>query len=101
MDVMLKFTAWKPRMILPALGCAVLILATLMWHWQSRAASGTPSPASPAPTPVEVAAATHADVPVYLEGLGTVQGMTTMAALLGSLPLMLGHGTGSELRQPL
>ena len=24
-----------------------------------------------------------------------------MAALLGSLPLMLGRGTGSELRQPL
>jgi hydrophobe/amphiphile efflux-1 (HAE1) family protein len=27
--------------------------------------------------------------------------MTTMAAMLGALPLMLGHGTGSELRQPL
>jgi HAE1 family hydrophobic/amphiphilic exporter-1 len=27
--------------------------------------------------------------------------MTTMATLLGALPLMLGHGTGSELRQPL
>ena len=27
--------------------------------------------------------------------------MTTMAALLGALPLMLGDGTGSELRQPL
>jgi multidrug efflux pump subunit AcrB len=27
--------------------------------------------------------------------------MTTMAALLASLPLMLGHGTGSEIRQPL
>jgi HAE1 family hydrophobic/amphiphilic exporter-1 len=27
--------------------------------------------------------------------------MTTMAAILGALPLMLGHGTGSELRQPL
>src|SRR4029077_261297 len=27
--------------------------------------------------------------------------MTTMCALLGGLPLMLGHGTGSELRQPL
>jgi hydrophobe/amphiphile efflux-1 (HAE1) family protein len=27
--------------------------------------------------------------------------MTTMCALLGSLPLMLGTGTGSELRQPL
>ena len=27
--------------------------------------------------------------------------MTTMAALLAGVPLMLGHGTGSELRQPL
>ncbi|MBW8723535.1 MAG: efflux RND transporter permease subunit [Inquilinus limosus] len=27
--------------------------------------------------------------------------MTTMAALLGGLPLMLGSGTGAELRQPL
>ena len=27
--------------------------------------------------------------------------MTTMAAMLGALPLMLGTGTGSELRQPL
>jgi HAE1 family hydrophobic/amphiphilic exporter-1 len=27
--------------------------------------------------------------------------MTTMAALLSGVPLMLGHGTGSELRQPL
>ena len=75
---MLKFTAWKPRIILPALGSAVLILATLMWHWQSRAASGTPSPASPAPIPVEVAAASDGDVPVYLEGLGTVQAFNTV-----------------------
>jgi Cu/Ag efflux pump CusA len=27
--------------------------------------------------------------------------MTTMAALLGSVPLALGNGTGSELRKPL
>ena len=27
--------------------------------------------------------------------------MTTMAAILGGIPLMIGHGTGSELRQPL
>src|SRR5262249_48146397 len=27
--------------------------------------------------------------------------MTTMAALFGALPLMLGSGTGSELRHPL
>jgi HAE1 family hydrophobic/amphiphilic exporter-1 len=27
--------------------------------------------------------------------------MTTMAAMLGGIPLMLGTGTGSEVRQPL
>jgi HAE1 family hydrophobic/amphiphilic exporter-1 len=27
--------------------------------------------------------------------------MTTMCALLGGIPLMVGNGTGSELRQPL
>ena len=27
--------------------------------------------------------------------------MTTSAALLAGVPLMIGHGTGSELRQPL
>ena len=27
--------------------------------------------------------------------------MTTMAAMLGALPLLVGTGTGSELRQPL
>jgi multidrug efflux pump len=27
--------------------------------------------------------------------------MTTMAALFGALPLMLGSGTGAELRHPL
>ena len=27
--------------------------------------------------------------------------MTTMAALLGAVPLVIGHGAGSELRLPL
>jgi HAE1 family hydrophobic/amphiphilic exporter-1 len=27
--------------------------------------------------------------------------MTTMAAMLGAVPLMVGTGTGSEIRQPL
>ena len=27
--------------------------------------------------------------------------MTTLAALLGAVPLMLAHGSGAELRQPL
>ena len=76
---MFKFTSWKPRKILPALGCAVLILAAVMWHWQGRVAGGTPSSAaSPAPAPVDIAAASRADVPVYLEGLGTVQAFNTV-----------------------
>jgi multidrug efflux system membrane fusion protein len=76
---MFKFSAWKPRKILPALGCAVLILAAVMWHWQGRVAGGTPSSAaSPAPAPVDIAAASRADVPVYLEGLGTVQAFNTV-----------------------
>jgi len=27
--------------------------------------------------------------------------MTTLSAMLGALPLAIGHGTGAELRQPL
>ena len=33
---MFKFTAWKPRKILPALGCAVLILATVALYGRER-----------------------------------------------------------------
>jgi multidrug efflux system membrane fusion protein len=76
---MLNVAVRKPRTILPTLGCALLILATLVWHWQGRAASSaTSSPPSPAPVPVEIAAASSVDVPVYLEGLGTVQGFNTV-----------------------
>jgi hydrophobe/amphiphile efflux-1 (HAE1) family protein len=55
--------------------------------------------------------AIHAERTQHLEPLAAIRQacllrfrpimMTTMAALLGALPLMLGHGTGSELRQPL
>ena len=55
--------------------------------------------------------AIHAEREQHLEPLAAIRQacllrfrpimMTTMAALLGALPLMLGHGTGSELRQPL
>ncbi|HUA87799.1 MAG TPA: multidrug efflux RND transporter permease subunit [Steroidobacteraceae bacterium] len=55
--------------------------------------------------------AIHAERELHLEPLAAIRQacllrfrpimMTTMAALLGALPLMLGHGTGSELRQPL
>jgi HAE1 family hydrophobic/amphiphilic exporter-1 len=55
--------------------------------------------------------AIHAEREQHLEPLAAIRQacllrfrpimMTTMAAILGALPLMLGHGTGSELRQPL
>ncbi len=55
--------------------------------------------------------AIHAEREEHLEPLAAIRKacllrfrpimMTTMAAILGALPLMLGHGTGSELRQPL
>jgi multidrug efflux system membrane fusion protein len=76
---MLNFTLRKPRIILVTLGCALLILATFAWGWQDLAAStATSSPPYTAPVPVEIAAASTADVPVYLEGLGTVQAFNTV-----------------------
>jgi hydrophobic/amphiphilic exporter-1 (mainly G- bacteria), HAE1 family len=55
--------------------------------------------------------AIHAEREQHLDSLAAIRQacllrfrpimMTTMAALLGALPLMLGRGTGSELRQPL
>jgi hydrophobe/amphiphile efflux-1 (HAE1) family protein len=55
--------------------------------------------------------AIHAEREQHLEPLAAIRQacllrfrpimMTTMAAILGALPLMLGRGTGSELRQPL
>jgi multidrug efflux system membrane fusion protein len=75
---MLRLTARKPRTILLTLGC-ILVSAAVLWHWQSRAANSvTSSPPAPAPVPVEVASASPADVPVYLQGLGTVQAFNTV-----------------------
>jgi multidrug efflux system membrane fusion protein len=76
---MLDLAARKLRITVLTLGCVLLILATFAWYWQGHAVSGaTTSPASPAPVPVEIASASRADVPVYLEGLGTVQAFNTV-----------------------
>jgi multidrug efflux system membrane fusion protein len=64
----------KPRLILIAVVALVVLL--LAWHWLG------PKPAAAAKTPpaiaVDVATALRADVPVYLEGLGTVQAFYTV-----------------------
>lgn len=60
--------------------CAgVLVVALLAWRWipDSHAATAAAAKA-PQIVPVEVMPATHADVPVYLEGLGTVQAFYTV-----------------------
>jgi membrane fusion protein, multidrug efflux system len=64
----------RPRLILIAV--VALVVLMLAWHWLG------PKPAAAAKTPpaiaVDVATALRADVPVYLEGLGTVQAFYTV-----------------------
>jgi multidrug efflux system membrane fusion protein len=55
------------------------VVFALVWHF----AGSSPAPAmharAPAPIPVTVAHATAEDVPIYLDGLGTVQASNTIA----------------------
>jgi multidrug efflux system membrane fusion protein len=69
-----QLPAGKPRLILIAV--VVLVVLLLAWHWlvPKRAAAAQTPPA----IAVDVATAVRADVPVYLEGLGTVQAFYTV-----------------------
>jgi multidrug efflux system membrane fusion protein len=63
-----------PRLILIAVVALVVLL--LAWHWlRSKPAAASKTPPAIA---VDVAAVERADVPVYLEGLGTVQAFYTV-----------------------
>ena len=55
---------------------ALAVGAAIVWHL-ARPAARTAEP--PAPIPVTVTAAVRRDVPVYLDGLGTVQALNTIA----------------------
>lgn len=69
-----QLTTGKPRLILIAVIALVVVL--LAWHWLgSRPAAAAKTPPAIA---VDVATAGRADVPVYLEGLGTVQAFYTV-----------------------
>jgi multidrug efflux system membrane fusion protein len=64
----------KPRLIL--IGVVALVVLLLAWHWlRSRPAAAAKIPPAIA---VDVATVARADVPVYLEGLGTVQAFYTV-----------------------
>lgn len=65
----------EPRLL--AAGVALIVIAVLAWHWV--AAWLRPPPVKkPAPVAVDVALVQRADVPVSLEGLGTVQAFYTV-----------------------
>lgn len=64
-----------PRLL--AAGAALIVIAALAWH-SLGAWLKTPAAPKPAPVAVDVAAVERADVPVYLEGLGTVQAFYTV-----------------------
>jgi membrane fusion protein, multidrug efflux system len=73
---MTKFSTLPKRAILGCLALAVLLLITwrVLIHKPADAASRNAPPA----IAVDTAAASHADVPIYLEGLGTVQAFYTV-----------------------
>ncbi|HYL03989.1 MAG TPA: efflux RND transporter periplasmic adaptor subunit [Steroidobacteraceae bacterium] len=60
-------------------GAAALVVVLAAWHWLS-AALRAPPPRSPAAVAVDVATVERRDVPLYLEGLGTVQAFYTVTA---------------------
>ncbi|HKD54683.1 MAG TPA: efflux RND transporter periplasmic adaptor subunit [Steroidobacteraceae bacterium] len=57
-------------------GGAVVIVAFAAWYWLLRKPPAPPK--RPTAIPVDVATVQRADVPVYLEGLGTVQAFYTV-----------------------
>jgi membrane fusion protein, multidrug efflux system len=73
---MTKFSTLQKRTLLGGLALAVLLLIAwrVLIHKPADAASRNPPPA----IAVDTAAVGHTDVPIYLEGLGTVQAFYTV-----------------------
>jgi len=74
----MKMTAQVPRTMprIAMVGGAVVIVAFAAWYWLLRKPPAPPK--RPTAIPVDVATVQRADVPVYLEGLGTVQAFYTV-----------------------
>src|ERR1700733_4788213 len=73
---MAKFSTLQKRALLGSFALAVLLLITwrVIIHKPADAASRNATPA----IAVDPAAASHSDVPIYLQGLGTVQAFYTV-----------------------
>ncbi|MGH8266733.1 MAG: efflux RND transporter periplasmic adaptor subunit [Steroidobacteraceae bacterium] len=68
----------KPRMLVG--GAVVLALVLIAWYSLAAVLRTTAKPKAPAAIAVDVASVERRDVPVYLEGLGTVQAFYTVTA---------------------
>jgi membrane fusion protein, multidrug efflux system len=74
---MTTFSTLQKRAVLGGLALAVLLLIT--WRVIVRKPADAASRNSPAAVAVDTAPASHADVPIYLVGLGTVQAFYTVS----------------------
>jgi membrane fusion protein, multidrug efflux system len=72
-----RFSWRNPRVTIPAIA-ALAILLVFGWRWRNGSAQPAATPVTPPGIPAEIAVAARADVPVYLEGLGTVQAYFTV-----------------------
>jgi membrane fusion protein, multidrug efflux system len=64
----------QPRLL--AIGAALLVVLLAAWAWSGRKPAAIAK--QPPAIPVDVATAQRADVPIYLEGLATVQAFYTV-----------------------
>jgi membrane fusion protein, multidrug efflux system len=95
---MTQFSTFQKRALLGGLALALLVTAwrTLIYKPADAAAR-----AAPPPIAVDTAAANHTDVPIYLQGLGTVQAfytVTVTARVDGELQ-KIGFTEGQEVRK--
>ncbi len=59
-------------------GIAIAFVLLIAWRWHTNRASATDAPSAHPAIRVETATATRMNVPIYLEGLGTVQAFYTV-----------------------
>jgi membrane fusion protein, multidrug efflux system len=71
-------TAKTSRTRLVMVGIAIAFVFLIAWRWHTNRASAADAPTAKPAIRVETATATRMNVPIYLEGLGTVQAFYTV-----------------------
>ncbi|HMD59400.1 MAG TPA: efflux RND transporter periplasmic adaptor subunit [Steroidobacteraceae bacterium] len=83
------------------LGAVALLVVALGWIWLARKPTGAGGHAVAAPVVVDVAEAMRSDVPLYLEGLGTVEAFYTakVAARVDGLLERVNFAEGQQVKK--